>query len=400
MHPTPCQPAPTQPRPPACEAAQSSCAFSSTLPLDHSATLPLLSTAQISSIIDAATNPDLSFRAIAQAHGISVETLALLLDRPDIKERIAVIDSSISRRTQSLAGASLPSVVKALTRAVDDYLREENRTEDSSPVSTEGEAGGPDSARPDGVSRFAHIEQRRRATETMRRAGLLLSRLSRPPAPPRPPRDPNADSPSRAKTQGFLSLGPAPADTRAPTPTNHHIIDEPSAPSAPPREPTSDSADLALLRQLAEARQAAGRTLHALTGIPPDPEDLDEELERELEQELEDDTDEVELDLGEAEVDDMTDEDVDNLPETFDGPLAHPMIPKGIKTLWKLFPIFRGRNGLKFTEVPDEIYQPAFLFLLDSLTNNDPIQILPNNPLGPLARYLATTYPTRAGPAP
>jgi hypothetical protein len=235
--------------------------------------VPSFSPAQTAAIIDATTDPDLSFRAIAEMHNISVETLALFLDRPDIKERLAKIDSSISSRTQSLANASLPSVVKALTRAVEVYLWEENRIV----------------VRP---TDFAQLEQRRRATETMRRAGWLLSRLTRPPTPPRPPRDP--DGPSRAprapeppsapkKTQGFPSLGPAPDATRAPTPTPDHI-DETSAPLAPqsPSRKPSLADDAAILRQLAAGRQAAGRVLHAITGIAPppeDPDDLDEELD-------------------------------------------------------------------------------------------------------------------------
>jgi hypothetical protein len=98
-------------------------------------------------------------------------------------------------------------------------------------------------------------------------------------------------------------------------------------------------------------------------------------------------------------LDEASDEHIDNLPETFDDPLSHPMIPKAFKSIWKLFPVVRIKR-IDCTQLPPEIFRPAFNFLLDAHTHNRPIHILPDNPLGPLARYLATTYPTRAGPAP
>jgi hypothetical protein len=76
------------------------------------------------------------------------------------------------------------------------------------------------------------------------------------------------------------------------------------------------------------------------------------------------------------------------------------MVPRATRTLFSLFPIFRGENRVSINDVPSDIFGPARAFLLDAHTRNLPIKILPDNPLGALARYLATTHPTRAGPAP
>jgi hypothetical protein len=273
MPPATSQPPLPQPPPPACDPTQSPGAPPPTLPLDHSATPPLLlPPAQADSIIDAATNPYLSLRDIAEAHDISLEQLTLFLDRPDIRERLAQIDTVTSRRTQSIAAACLHAVVKSLNRIVEAYLWEESKIVVS-------------------PTNFSQLEQRRRAAETIRRAGALLYRLSRPPAPIRArnevtgPRVPRAEeqtresSPSARENPGIPSLGPAPSDSEAVIPTPR-VPSEPIALRAP-------DPDLALIRELARSRRTAAKVLHHLTGIPPEPED-DEEEEEEI-----DDTDQI-----------------------------------------------------------------------------------------------------------
>jgi hypothetical protein len=104
---------------------------------------------------------------------------------------------------------------------------------------------------------------------------------------------------------------------------------------------------------------------------------------------LDEDPDEVE-----------SDEFLERLAQNLGKPLSHPMVPRATRTLFSLFPIFRGENRININDVPPDIFGPARSFLLDAHTHNLPIQILPDNPLGALAHYLATTYPTRAGPAP
>jgi hypothetical protein len=279
MPPAPSQPPATRPPPPACGAPLSS---PPPVPSAQSPVPP----PSADSIVDAATNPYLSLRDIADSHNITLETLTLFLDRPDIRERLAQIDSVTSRRTQSIAAACLPAVVKSLNRIVEAYLWEESKI-----VVT--------------PTNFSQLEQRRRAAETTRRAGALLYRLSRPPTPPRSPRPAAPRTPTAQENPGIPSLGPAPSDSEPAIPT-------PRAPSAPvaPTPPHSPSAspelsasaplpvpsaqspvpspstpsslrgsvasslvaphpDAALLRQLAQGRRAAARILHQLAGPAP-----------------------------------------------------------------------------------------------------------------------------------
>jgi hypothetical protein len=246
MPPATSQPPLPQPPPPACDPTQSPGAPPPTLPLDHSAIPPLLlPPAQADSIIDAACNPYLSLRDIAESHDITLEQLALFLDRPDIEDRLAAIDTVTSRRTQSIANACLAAVVKSLNRIVEAYLWEESRI-----IVT--------------PTNFSQLEQRRRAAETTRRAGALLYRLSRPPAPirarnevtgPRVPRaeeQNRASNPSARENPAIPSLGPAPSDSEAVLPTTSAACesaassptsaDEPTAPDNSP-SPSADPAD-------------------------------------------------------------------------------------------------------------------------------------------------------------
>jgi hypothetical protein len=238
MPPATSQPPSTQPPPPACGAPLSSpppvpgaqSPVPPPLPIAHS---PL----PASEIIDAACNPYLSLRDIAESHNVTLEQLTLFLDRPDIRERLAQIDTVTSRRTQSIAAACLPTVVKSLNRIVEAHLWEESKI-----VVT--------------PTNFSQLEQRRRAAETTRRAGALLYRLSRPPTPPRArnevtgPRVPRAEeqkrasNPSARENLGIPSLGPAPSDSEPVVPTPP----VPSAPIAPaPPLSSSPSADPAEL---------------------------------------------------------------------------------------------------------------------------------------------------------
>ncbi|MBX3357913.1 MAG: hypothetical protein KF745_05750 [Phycisphaeraceae bacterium] len=155
---------------------------------------------RIDSILDALADPDVTLREVAEIHSTTLEALTLFITRPDIAERLRLIESAVAHRTRLIAVNFLPSVVKTLNRILDEHNAEESHV-------------------PIPATNLRALEYRRRARETARRAASLLLRLSRfsPGAAPIPAAAPGqvpagtaADrEPARGQLRPAVTAGPA-----------------------------------------------------------------------------------------------------------------------------------------------------------------------------------------------
>ncbi|GJQ28461.1 MAG: hypothetical protein HBSAPP03_03450 [Phycisphaerae bacterium] len=111
-------------------------------------------------------DPDLSFRAVAELRGTSLEALAAWFARPDIAQRAAQIESAIARRARFVAIASLTTAAKAMQTILADFLDGVHLRVDD-----------PD-AHP-GLPAPRNTELLRRQAETARKAAAILLRIAR-----------------------------------------------------------------------------------------------------------------------------------------------------------------------------------------------------------------------------
>jgi hypothetical protein len=113
---------------------------------------------QTSLIIDQLASDDLSLRDIADEHNTTIEALTAFMTRPDIRERLANLQSACAARSRVSATNKLPLVIKTLTAVLLEYI--ENAY--NSPVNPKSTLA---------------FEQRRREAETARKAAAILYRL-------------------------------------------------------------------------------------------------------------------------------------------------------------------------------------------------------------------------------
>lgn len=178
-------------------------------------------------ILEAFSDPTFSLIALARLYDTSLDALTAWLDRPDIRLRLAALESACARRNRLVAAARIPKVVLACERIIDEYLDEEAN-------------------HPIDPCHAPAKEQRRRSRETARRAASLIHRISRANTPQHrshPPED--RWHPHPATDPCNDDAGPAARvmpPTRTPLTTNDppeacHPTDGPAA-RVIPRTPT------------------------------------------------------------------------------------------------------------------------------------------------------------------
>lgn len=107
-------------------------------------------------------DPLRSLHDIADTYATTIPALSIWMFRPDIRTQLHAVESAQAMHARLAAGASLPTAIDAVTRAVDDYLFEVARL-----------PWHPAQATPAG------LEQRRRARQTAQKGAWLLLRFAR-----------------------------------------------------------------------------------------------------------------------------------------------------------------------------------------------------------------------------
>ncbi len=137
------------------------------------------SPAQVDELLVALTNPESSLSDVAVEFRTTLPALVGWLNLPEAQERLSNIADRATQHARFVANNHLIRVLNAALRIVETYEAIEKRVAVN-------------------LSSLSHIENRRRAAETARRAGALVLRIARLPnfsAAIRPPREPRIESP-------------------------------------------------------------------------------------------------------------------------------------------------------------------------------------------------------------
>jgi hypothetical protein len=161
-----------------------------------------------SAIIAGFSDPATSLVTIAADHNTTLEALLLWASHPEIRERLARIDSIAMDRTRLAVASSLHTAIHALVTMLDGYIRDEN----SNPSAADAETGGTHA----GAS-ARNTASRQAPRNQARLAAWLLYRL-RSGDPPRSRRPfTSAQAPAAHTHESTHQTTPLPAPAR-PTP--------------------------------------------------------------------------------------------------------------------------------------------------------------------------------------
>jgi hypothetical protein len=127
-------------------------------------------------ILEAITNPSISFNQLAAAANTSPEALGLWMSRPDIRERIESTDRATTWRTRLVATAQLHAVPPALVKILQDYTKSRSPQPDA--ASTLIDSLDPD-FRSSALHAFRSSLLDARRAETTRKSAALLVSISR-----------------------------------------------------------------------------------------------------------------------------------------------------------------------------------------------------------------------------
>ncbi|MBS0197575.1 MAG: hypothetical protein JSR77_12545 [Planctomycetes bacterium] len=168
------------------------------------------SPAQVEELLVALTNPESSLSDVAVEFRTTLPALVGWLNLPEAQERLSNIADRATQHARFVANNHLIRVLNAALRIVETYEAIEKRVAVN-------------------LSSLSHIENRRRAAETARRAGALVLRIARLPnfsAAIRPPRleSPRHSIPAEAPDLALLLQ----------LLNSHDLAPHPAAPSEQP----------------------------------------------------------------------------------------------------------------------------------------------------------------------